>query len=106
MNNFFSELKRRNVYKVAVAYGIVGWLLVQVATQVFPFFEIPNSAVRLVVLAIVIGFPVALVIAWAFEFTPEGLKRAEDVDIATQTRRKSHAWIYVVVIGGTISVAL
>jgi len=54
---FFAELKRRNVYKVAVAYAVVGWLLVQVATQVFPFFEIPNWAVRLVVLAIVIAFP-------------------------------------------------
>jgi len=75
--NFFAELKRRNVYKVAV----VGWLLVQVATQVFPFFEIPNWAVRLIVLAIVIGFPIALVIAWAFEITPEGLKRTEDVDL-------------------------
>src|SRR5206468_74775 len=61
--NFFAELKRRNVYKVAVAYAIVGWLLVQVATQVFPFFEIPNWAVRLIVLAIVIGFPISLVIA-------------------------------------------
>src|SRR5439155_26153617 len=70
--NFFAELKRRNVYKVAVAYAVVGWLVVQVATQVFPFFEIPNWAVRLVVLAIVIGFPIALVIAWAFEATPEG----------------------------------
>jgi hypothetical protein len=59
--NFFAELKRRNVYKVAVAYAVVGWLLVQVATQVFPFFDIPNWAVRLVVLAIVIGFPIALV---------------------------------------------
>ncbi len=91
---FFAELKRRNVYKVAVAYAIVGWLLVQVATQVFPFFEIPNWAVRLIVLAIVIGFPIALVIAWAFELTPEGLKRTEDVDVAPQKRRKSHAWIY------------
>jgi hypothetical protein len=74
---FFAELKRRNVYKVAVAYAIVGWLLVQVATQVFPFFEIPNWVVRLVVLLIIIGFPIALVIAWAFELTPEGLKRTE-----------------------------
>jgi hypothetical protein len=80
LGNFFAELKRRNVYKVAVAYAVVGWLLVQVATQVFPFFEIPNWAVRLIVLLIVIGFPVALVIAWAFELTPEGLKRTEDVD--------------------------
>jgi hypothetical protein len=80
IDNFFAELKRRNVYKVAVAYAVVGWLLVQVATQVFPFFEIPNWAVRLIVLAIVIGFPVALVIAWAFELTPQGLKRTEDVE--------------------------
>src|ERR1700694_4772322 len=104
--SFFAELKRRNVYKVAVAYAIVGWLLVQVATQVFPFFEIPNWAVRLVVLAIVIGFPIALVFAWAFELTPEGIKRTEDVDLATQTHTRSRAWIYVVVIGGAISVAL
>ena len=86
--NFFAELKRRNVYKVAVAYAVVGWLLVQVATQVFPFFEIPNWAVRLVVLAIVIGFPIALVIAWAFELTPQGLKRTEDVDLAAQGPQK------------------
>ncbi len=104
--NFFAELKPRNVYKVAVAYAVVGWLLVQVATQVFPFFEIPNWAVRLVVLAIIIGFPIALVIAWAFEMTPEGLRRTEDVDLAKRTRGKSHAWIYIVVIGAAISVAL
>src|SRR3977135_459110 len=104
--NFFAELKRRNVYKVAVAYAVVGWLLVQVATQVFPFFEIPNWAVRTIVLAIVIGFPIALVFAWAFELTPEGIKRTEDVDLAAQTHTKSRAWIYVVVIGGAISVAL
>ena len=72
--NFFAELKRRNVYKVAVAYAVVGWLLVQVTTQVFPIFEIPNWAVRLVVLAIVVGFPIALVIAWAFELTPRRIE--------------------------------
>src|SRR4249920_3393209 len=104
--NFFAELKRRNVYKVAVAYAVVGWLLVQVATQVFPFFEIPNWAIRLVVLAIVIGFPIALIIAWAFELTPEGLKRTEDVDPATDKRRRSHTWIYVVVIGAVFSIGL
>jgi adenylate cyclase len=78
--NFFAELKRRNVYKVAIAYAVVGWLLVQVATQVFPFFEIPNWAVRLVVLLLIIGLPVALILAWAFELTPEGIKRAEVAD--------------------------
>ena len=73
-DSFFAELKRRNVYKVAVAYAIVGWLLVQIATQVFPFLEIPNWVVRLVIALVAIGFPIALVIAWAFELTPEGLK--------------------------------
>lgn len=106
INNFFSELKRRNVYKVAVAYAVVGWLLVQVTTQVFPIFEIPNWALRLIVLAIILGFPIALVIAWAFELTPQGLKRTEDVDVAAQSRRKSYTWIYVVVIGAALSLGL
>jgi len=104
--NFFAELKRRNVYKVAVAYAVVGWLLVQVTTQVFPIFEIPNWASRLIVLAIIIGFPIALVIAWAFELTPEGLKRTEDVDPDAQTRTKPHVWIYVVVVGAVVSIGL
>jgi serine/threonine-protein kinase len=105
-SNFFAELKRRNVYKVAVAYAVVGWLLVQVATQVFPFFEIPNWTVRLVVLAIVIGFPIALIVAWAFELTPEGLKRTEDVDLTAQGHRKSYVWIYVVIAGASLSIGL
>jgi serine/threonine-protein kinase len=79
MNRFFAELKRRHVYRVAIAYGVVAWLLTQVATQVFPFFEVSNFVVRVVVAASVLGFPVALIIAWAFELTPEGLKRADDV---------------------------
>jgi TolB-like protein/Tfp pilus assembly protein PilF len=103
--NFLAELKRRNVYKVALAYAIVGWLLIQVATQVFPFFEIPNWTVRLVVLFAVIGFPIALVIAWAFELTPEGLKRTEVADAAHEHSR-GRTWIYVVVIGGLISISL
>src|SRR6266496_1283363 len=104
--NFFAELKRRIVYKVAVAYAVVGWLAVQVTTQVFPIFEIPNWALRLIVLAIVIGFPIALVMAWAFELTPEGIKRTEDVDLATQASSKSRTWIYVVIVGALLSVGL
>ncbi len=92
IDNFFAELKRRNVYKVAVAYAIVGWLLVQVATQVFPFFEIPNWAVRLVVVLLLLGFPVALVLSWAFEITPEGIKLeskiAPNESITRRTGRK------------------
>src|SRR5216117_3988396 len=103
--HFISELGRRNVYKVAVAYAVVGWLLVQVTTQVFPIFEIPNWALRLIVLAIIIGFPIALVMAWAFELTPEGIKRTEDVDLA-QVRTKAHAWIYIVVVGAVVSISL
>src|SRR3989440_9346305 len=104
--NFFGELKRRNVYKVAVAYAIVGWLLVQVATQVLPFLEIPNWAIRLIIALVAIGFPIALVIAWAFEATPEGIKRTEDVDPASTPAPKKHAWIFVVIIGAAFSVGL
>ena len=113
--NLFSELKRRNVYKVAVAYAIVGWLIAQIATQIFPFLEIPTWVVRLVIALVAIGFPIALVIAWAFELTPEGIKRTEDVDallatnvgVAASARQpKKHAWIYIVAIGAAISVAL
>src|SRR5215469_11536416 len=104
--SFFRELKRRNVYKVAVAYAIVGWLSIQIATQVFPFLEIPNWVVRLVIAAVAIGFPIALVIAWAFELTPEGLKRTEDVDLSGKRVLKKHAWVYIVVIGAALSVGL
>ena len=103
--NFFSELKRRNVYKVAVAYGVVAWLLMQIASQIFPFFEIPNWVVRLVILLLIIGFPIALIIAWAFEVTPEGIRRTEAADAAGQ-RSRGVAWIYVVLIGVALSVGL
>jgi TolB-like protein/Flp pilus assembly protein TadD len=106
-SSFFAELKRRNVYKVAVAYAVVSWLLIQIATQVFPFLEIPNWIVRLVIALVAIGFPIALVIAWAFEATPEGIKRTETADAMLVARgQRRHAWIYVVVIGAAISVAL
>ena len=103
--NIFTELKRRNVYKVAVAYAVVGWLLIQVATQVFPFLEIPNWMIRLVILLTTLGFPVALIIAWAFELTPEGVKRTEAADAARQHSRGG-VWIAVVVIAATLSLGL
>src|SRR5256884_7885332 len=107
MNNFFSELKRRNVYKVAVAYAVVGWLLVQVATQIFPFLEIPNWIVRLVIILIAIGFPIALVIAWAFEITPQGIERTEVADtMPVAAGQKKHAWIYVAIVGAVLSIGL
>src|SRR5580765_1040380 len=102
---FFGELKRRNVYKVAVAYAVVGWLLIQVATQVFPFLEIPNWMIRLVILLTAFGFPVALIIAWAFELTPEGIKRTEAADAARQHSRGG-VWIAVVLIAAALSLGL
>jgi hypothetical protein len=102
--SFFTELKRRNVYKVAIAYAVVGWLLIQVATQVFPFFEIPNWAVRLVVLVIIVGFPIALIIAWAFELTPAGIKPTEALDGPVAPSRRT--WIYVVLVAGLLSLGV
>ena len=78
LKKFFAELKRRKVYTVAVTYAVVGWLLIQVVTQVFPPFEVPNWAERLVIVAILLGFPVALVFAWIYDFTRHGIVRTED----------------------------
>src|SRR5881275_2678357 len=96
--SFFSELKRRRVNNVAVAYVVVAWLFIQVATQVFPFFSIPNWVVRLIVLLSIIGFPIAVVCAWAFEVTSEGIKLEGDVDrtITRKTGRKLTALIVIV----------
>src|SRR6266567_677569 len=104
--NFLTELKRRNVYKVAIAYAVVAWLLMQIASQIFPFFDIPNWVVRLVVLLLVIGFPIALIIAWAFELTPEGIKRTEAAEGVRAKPSRNRAWIYVVLIAGAISIGL
>src|SRR5881394_2990136 len=91
-SSFFSELKRRNVYKVAVAYAVIGWLVIQIATSTFPVLEIPNVATKLVIAVVLLGIPIALVIAWAFEMTPEGIKRTENVSpnesIPQWSRRK------------------
>ncbi len=107
LSNFLAELKRRNVYKIAVAYAIVGWLLVQIATQVFPFLEIPNWVVRLVIVLVAAGFPIALVIAWAFEITPQGIERTEVADtMQAAAGQKKHAWIYVAIVGAVLSIGL
>jgi adenylate cyclase len=103
---FFAELRRRNVYKVAIAYGVVAWLLMQIASQIFPFFDIPNWGVRLVVLLLVIGFPVALILAWAFELTPEGIKLTESADELPKKSAPGQAWIYVVIVASAISIGL
>jgi TolB-like protein/Tfp pilus assembly protein PilF len=104
--HFFAELKRRNVYKVAVAYAVAGWALAQGFAQVLPVFSIPNWVIQLLVVLIVMGLPVALGLAWAFELTPEGIKRTEQVDDAAAAAHKKRAWLYVVIVGAFVSIGL
>jgi len=104
---FFAELKRRNVYKVAVAYIVAAWALAQGIAQVFPVFDVPNWVVRLIVVLIIIGFPITLIFAWAFEITPEGIKSTEEADAMPQSARPSNrTWIYIVVVGAAVSLSL
>ena len=100
IDNFFAELKRRNVYKVAVAYAVIAWLLIQAGSILFPTFEAPGWVMKVFVAVVAAGFPIALVIAWAFEMTPEGMKRTEDLSpnefIPSWSRRKFAALIVTV----------
>jgi TolB-like protein/Flp pilus assembly protein TadD len=104
--NFFAELKRRNVYKVAITYAVVAWLLLQAASILFPTFEAPPWTMKVFVAAIALGFPIALIIAWAFELTPEGIKRTEFADELPKKSGRSRAWIYVAIVAGAISMSL
>src|SRR5438552_13363685 len=106
-DRFFAELKRRNVYKVAVAYIVAGWALAQGIAQVLPVFDAPNWLIRLLVVLIIIGLPIALAMAWAFESTPEGIKRTEDADaMPAGAAGAKRAWIYVAIVGGLLSIGL
>jgi TolB-like protein len=109
---FFAELKRRNVYKVAVAYAVVAWLLIQLASILFPTFEAPPWVIKVFIAVVALGFPLALIFAWAFELTPEGIKRTEavapDESIAHGTGRKLAAGIAVLAVlaGGMLAYQL
>src|SRR5213595_1178200 len=103
--NFFAELKRRNVYKVGIAYIVAGWALSQGIAQVFPVFDIPNWIIRLIVLLIILGLPIALVLAWTFELTPQGIKRTETADAVGQ-HSHGHTWIYIVIVAAAFSIGL
>src|SRR5947207_2692940 len=103
--SFFSELKRRNVYKVAVAYAVIAWLLIQAASILFPTFEAPTWVMKVFVALVALGFPIALVIAWAFEITPEGVTRT-DQSSNSPTERAGRVWIYVVLVGAAFSLGL
>ena len=100
--NFFAELKRRNVYKVAVAYAVVSWLLLQAASILFPTFDAPPWVMKVFVVVLVLGTVPALIFSWAFEITPEGIKRESDIapheSISHHTGRK--------IVGLTIALAV
>ena len=104
LKKFFAELQRRNVYKVGIAYGVVSWLLIQITTQLFPVFEIPAWAARMVVVVLLLGFPVALVLAWAYELTPEGLQRTDEVEPSKPVARKTGRTLDFVIIGVLLAV--
>jgi TolB-like protein/tetratricopeptide (TPR) repeat protein len=107
IDNFFAELKRRNVYKVAIAYIVGGWALSEGISQVFPVFDVSNAFIRLIVILIIAGLPFALVLAWMLEITPEGIKRTATADaMPASAKPKKYLWLYVVVIGAVVSIGL
>src|SRR6476469_2352173 len=104
---FFTELKRRKVYRVAVGYAIVAWLLIQAASILFPTFEAPTWVMKVFVTAVILGFPVALILAWAFEMTPGGIRRAEDVAPRESTAPKAGCkWTTIIVAAAVLAAAL
>jgi TolB-like protein len=104
--NFFAELKRRNVYKVAIAYAIVAWLLLQAASILFPTFEAPPWTMKVFVAVVALGFPIALILAWAFELTPEGIKLTDSSDREAAKPSRNKAWIYIIIVAAALSVTL
>src|SRR5438105_5259237 len=101
---FFAELKRRNVYKVGAVYVVIAWLLIQAGSILFPTFETPGWVMKVFVMVIAAAFPIALILAWAFELTPGGLKRNEFADELPKKSPRSRAWIYVIIIGTALSI--
>ncbi|MGZ4982598.1 MAG: FlgO family outer membrane protein [Chthoniobacterales bacterium] len=107
IGSFFSELKRRNVYKVAVAYAVVAWLLIQAASILFPAFDAPASAMKLLVVVLVLIFPIVLAFSWAFEITPEGIKREAEISPnASITRHTGRKIVAITVVLAVIAAGL
>src|SRR5947199_2568433 len=104
---FLTELKRRKVYRVAVAYAIVAWLLIQAASILFPTFEAPPWVMKVFVTAVILGFPVALILAWAFELTPEGIRRSEEIPPQeSQTAKRGSKWTTIILAAAVLAAAL
>jgi hypothetical protein len=98
IDNFFAELKRRNVYKIAVAYAVVAWLLIQAASIFLPAFDAPPWVIKIFIIVIIFGFPVALIFSWAFEITPEGIKLESEIEPAKSIARRTGRKIVAVTI--------
>ena len=106
MSGFFEELKRRKVYRVAIAYIVAGWALAQGIAQVLPVFDIPNSRIRVVILLLLIGFPIALILAWIFDITPSGIERTSRAQPATVSARRRRSVVWLGIAGIAISTAV
>ena len=106
MRSFLRELRRRNVYRAAAAYAVVGWLVVQIATQVLPIFEVSALALRIIVLVIVAGFPLVLILSWVYEVTPQGIVRTDEVPPATSITRSTGQRLNTVIIGTLVLAVL
>jgi len=104
--SFLAELKRRNVYKVAVAYAVIAWLLIQASSIMFPTFEAPSWVMKVFITIVAAGFPISLILAWAFELTPQGIKRTETVDREAAEPSRKKLWVYVVIIAAALSLGL
>src|SRR5437763_12201376 len=101
MSGFFEELKRRKVYRVAVAYIIAAGFIIQIGSAVFPAWELPNWAFRLVVVLLLLGFPIALILAWAYDVTPQGIRVTREP--ATSRSHRGRNLIMLIAIGVIIS---
>lgn len=97
MSGFFEELKRRKVYRVAVAYAVAAGGTIQLASAAFPAWELPNWALRLVIVLLLIGFPIALILAWAFDVTPEGIRTTPKMETSRLTQRRRNIVLLVAV---------
>src|SRR5881409_3378768 len=98
IDNLFAELKRRNVYKVAIAYAVVSWLLIQAASIFLPAFDAPPWVMKIFIIVIIFGFPVALIFSWAFEITPEGIKLESEIAANKSMTRRTGRKIVAVTI--------
>jgi len=99
MASVWGELKRRNVVKVAVAYAVVGWLLIEIISTVLPTFESPQWVLQTLTFVIILGFPLALILSWVFDLTPEGLERTVSAPVSDSTAKVNGRNFYFVIIG-------